>query len=113
MDCCSMDARHGESFPKKPAKVMLHNSNLMYTIYPNDNTRADILHTFFANALWKDYAVSDGGKTCSFIVDGKYPFKIRCKGIRTKELPGRYYVKDELEIGHNKLIPIWMLGLLY
>jgi hypothetical protein len=26
----------GEEFPKKPARVMLHNSNLIYTIYPNE-----------------------------------------------------------------------------
>ena len=30
----------GEEFPKKPSKIMMHNSNLMYSIYPGQGGRA-------------------------------------------------------------------------
>ena len=46
--------RKGESFPKKPAKIMMHNTNLMYSIYPVKVEEQDVLETFFVNTLWKD-----------------------------------------------------------
>lgn len=42
---------------------MMHNSNLMYAIYPNNTTRQEVLETFFVNSLWKDHKVNQGGKT--------------------------------------------------
>ena len=43
----------GESFPKKPARIMLHNTNLMYPIYSVKTDEQNVLETFFTNALWK------------------------------------------------------------
>ena len=37
----------GEEFPKKPSKIMMHNSNLMYSIYPVKVEEQDVLETFF------------------------------------------------------------------
>lgn len=103
----------GESFPKKPAKVLLHNSNLSYTIFPTCCSRLDILLTFFANSLWKDHEVCDGNKYSAFLVDGKYPFVIREKASKAREHEGVYYANDNMEIGEGKHIPLWMFGLLY
>mgnify|MGYP002224532522 CR=1 FL=1 len=38
----------GESFPKKPAKIMMHNTNLMYSIYPVKVEEQDVLETFLS-----------------------------------------------------------------
>ena len=51
---------YGQGFPKKPSKVMLHNSNLMYTIYPGKVERQDVMEAFFVNSLWKDHLVNQG-----------------------------------------------------
>ena len=45
----------GEGFPKKPAKIMMHNTNLMYAIYPIKVEQQDVLETFFVNTMWKDH----------------------------------------------------------
>ena len=66
----------GDSFPKKPAKIMLHNSNLAYSIYPLQIADQDVLETFLANSLWKDHTVNKGGKGLSFIVDEKIPMRV-------------------------------------
>ena len=58
----------GEEFPKKPSKIMMHNSNLMYSIYLSGKyvsskvEEQDVLDTFFANSLWKDHKVHKGDK---------------------------------------------------
>jgi uncharacterized protein len=102
-----------ESFPKKPSKILLHNSNLMYTIYPSNINQLDVLHTFFVNALWKDHLVNEGNKNYSYIIDETYLFKICHEGIKDKEQQGIYYIKDNIDVGHDHLIPLWLLGFLY
>ena len=41
----------GQSYPKKPSKIMLHNTNLMYAIYPIKVEIQELMETFFVNAL--------------------------------------------------------------
>ncbi|MBR7126128.1 MAG: ATP-binding protein, partial [Prevotella sp.] len=49
----------GQTFPKKPAKVMMHNSNLMYAIYPIKAEKQAVMETFFVNTMWKDHKVNE------------------------------------------------------
>ena len=37
----------GQEFPKKPSKVMMHNPNLMYAIYPIKIDEQEVMETFF------------------------------------------------------------------
>ena len=104
---------HGEEFPKKPAMIMMHNPNLMYSIYPVKVERQDILDTFFVNTLWKDHKVNKGDKNMSFLVDGEMPFKICSEGPKPRNNPGITYAVHQLEIGRDNLIPLWLLGFLY
>lgn len=76
----------GEEFPKKPAKIMMHNSNLMYSIYPVKVEEQDVLDTFFVNTLWKDHKVNRGDKNVSFMVDKDKAFKICPEGVKIKIL---------------------------
>ena len=105
----------GEDFPKKPAKVMLHNSNLLYAIYPIQVDKQEAMETFFVNSLWKDHKVNTGGRDCHFLVDGNLKFKITdAQAIGKQRIqPDVYYTRYNTEVGKGKLIPLWLLGFLY
>jgi len=66
----------GHEFPKKPSKVMMHNSNLMYAIYPIQVNEQEVMETFFVNSLWKDHQVNQASKDHYFTIDGNRKFKI-------------------------------------
>ena len=103
----------GESFPKKPSKIMMHNTNLMYSIYPVKVEEQDVLDTFFVNSLWKDHKVHKGDKNVSFMVDEVMPFKICAEGTKIKNNPDVTYALQKAEIGRGNQIPLWMFGFLY
>ena len=103
----------GEEFPKKPSKIMMHNSNLMYSIYPVKVEEQDVLDTFFVNTLWKDHKVHKGDKNVSFMVDEVMPFKICAEGTKIKNNPDVTYALQKAEIGRGNQIPLWMFGFLY
>ncbi len=103
----------GEEFPKKPAKIMMHNPNLMYPIYPVHIEDQDVLDTFFVNSLWKDHKVNKGDKLVPFVVDGRMPFRICTEGAKIKQDPGVTYALHKAEVGRGNLVPLWLLGFLY
>ena len=105
----------GQEFPKKPAKIMLHNSNLMYAIYPIQVDKQEAMETFFVNSMWKDHKVNTGARDCSFVVDEKLKFRILDAKFQGKLRisPDVYYVRYNSEIGKGKQIPLWLLGFLY
>lgn len=104
----------GQDFPKKPGKIILHNTNLMYAIYPIKVVKQDQMETFFSNALWKDHKVNLGPRD-TYIVDDKYKFKI-CDAQKSSKI--RYntdtiYARYNTEVGQDNKIPLWLLGFLY
>ena len=105
----------GQEFPKKPSKVMLHNPNLMYAIYPNDIVRQNVMETFFVNSLWKDHKVNQGSKESYYIVDDTLKFRICDANARGKirMSPDTIYARYNTEIGKGNQIPLWLLGFLY
>ena len=104
----------GQDFPKKPAKIMLHNSNLMYAIYPIQVDKQEAMETFFVNAMWKDHKVNTGCRECSFLVDEKLKFRIvdAKSPCKLRVLPDVIYARYNTEIGKDNQIPLWLLGFL-
>lgn len=105
----------GEEFPRKPAKVMMHNPNLMYAIYPIEYSKQDIMETFFVNALWKDHVVNQGNKDAYYIVDGARKFKV-CPADdnpKARYNPDTIYARYGTEIGQDNRIPLWLFGFVY
>ena len=105
----------GQRFPKKPTKVMLHNSNLMYAIYPSKVEQQDVMETFMVNSLWKDHKVNTGSRDCSYLVDEKLKFRIidaKNPG-RIRYQPDVIYARYNTEVGKGNQIPLWLLGFLY
>ena len=103
----------GQDFPKKPSKVMVHNSNLMYTIYPIQVEKQDVMETFFVNSLWKDHQVNDGEKSNHYIVDGTKRFRV-CDATKSGKMrinPDVIYARYNTEVGFDNQIPLF--GFLY
>lgn len=105
----------GEDFPKKPTKVMMHNSNLMYAIYPITVNDQELMETFFVNSLWKDHLVNQASKEHFYIVDGEKRFRV-CDAHSDQKIryaPDIIYARYNTEVGKENQIPLWLLGFLY
>ncbi len=105
----------GQSFPKKPSKVMLHNPNLMYAIYPSKVDQQDVMETFLVNSLWKDHKVHQSSHESTYLVDGHHRFCV-CNAQQplSKRLPpDTIYARYNTEVGKGNLIPLWLFGFLY
>ncbi len=105
----------GQTFPKKPTKVMMHNPNLMYVIYPIHAEKQELMETFFVNTMWKDHLVNQGGKDSYYIIDNNKKFRI-CDAEKNSKIrinPDTIYARYNTEVGHDNMIPLWLLGFLY
>lgn len=105
----------GEDFPKKPSKVMLHNSNLLYAIYPIHVDKQTAMETFLVNSLWKDHKVNQDSHDNYYTVDGKLKFRIcDANGYnKVRYMNDIIYARYNTEIGRDNQIPLWLLGFLY
>ncbi len=98
----------------KPEKIFLNNPNLMYNL-GNDTDKGNVRETFFLNQVQHKYAVF-ASKTVDFKVDGRYEFELggrNKKQKQIKELQNAFLVKDDIEIGTEQNIPLWLFGFLY
>ena len=103
----------GDEFPKKPSRIIMHNTSLMYSIYPVKVEEQNVLETFFLNNLWKDHKVNKGDKGSSFLIDGSQNFRVCPEGFRAKTNPNIIYAQHKIEVGHGNIIPLWLFGFLY
>ncbi|WP_314666399.1 ATP-binding protein [Prevotella aurantiaca] len=104
----------GQEFPKKPAKVIMNNSNLIYAIYPIHVEQQNVMETFFVNSLLSGHLVNEGNKQGNYIIDENKKFKI-CDAENTKLRLNNetIYVRYNTEVGKDNKIPLWMFGFLY
>lgn len=103
----------GEEFPKKPTKVLLHNSNMNYVLYPRRNDEQEIIETFFMNSMMKDHTVNLGDRHSTFIVDSRLPFKLSTVPEKRKKRDNITYVESNRLVGKDNVIPLWLFGFLY
>ena len=104
----------GQEFPKKPAKVIMNNSNLIYAIYPIHVEQQDVMETFFVNALLSGHLVNEGNKQGNYIIDENKRFRI-CDAENTKMRLNNetIYACYNTEVGKDNKIPLWLFGFLY
>lgn len=104
----------GQEFPKKPAKVMLQNSNLIYAIYPIQLDEQQLMETFFVNALQEVCSVNEGNKQGTYIINQKEKFKV-CDTGKTKKRfsTDTTYTIYNTEVGKDNQVPLWLIGFLY
>ena len=107
----------GDEFPKKPAKIMMHNPNLLYAIYPIVARTQEVMETFFVNTLWKDHKVHQTGKDACYMVDDDRCCRIvdAAANSRLRNTAKTIYAEYNTPsgIGRDNHVPLWLFGLLY
>ena len=107
----------GISALKKPDKIFLENTNLMYLFAGSSGTgdKGTARETFFLNQLAHSHQVRYPEQG-DFLVENTYTIEIGGKNKGRKQLRGlddAYVAADDIEYGHGRTIPLWLFGFLY
>ena len=108
----NMVYRKGDDYPKKPARLLMHNTNLMHVMTPGRVDRQDMIETFFMNAVSAKHKLNVSDRSSTFMLDGKHRFRIMDEVPKRKATDVIYVCSDRRE-GEGQEIPLWMFGLLY
>lgn len=98
----------------KVEKIFIDNPNLMYAIQGQAANIGSIRETFFYNQMRVNNDVT-ASKTSDFRI-GQFSFEIGGTKKGQKQLegdPNGYIVRDDIELGHGNIIPLWQFGLNY
>ncbi|MEI8085693.1 MAG: AAA family ATPase [Paludibacter sp.] len=99
----------------KPEKIYLNNSNLMYNQADENANIGNIRETFIYNQLNALYK-TNASRESDFLVLDKFTLEVGGKNKSQKQidnLQNAYMVKDDIEIGSDNVIPLWLFGFLY
>ena len=102
----------GMSLLQKPDKVYLDNSNLAYAIHGPEVNIGSIRELFFHNQV-KQVATLNYTPTADFLVDEKYLVEIGGPGKSVSKDKDMYVVRDWIDHGAERIIPLWLFGFLY
>ena len=98
----------------RPDKLLLDNPNLFTVLCATPNI-GSIRESFFVSQLSMKHQIHYHDKG-DFIVDDKMVFEIggASKGLAQLEgNPYGYVVADDIEVGFDRKIPLWLFGFLY
>lgn len=104
----------GYTMFRKPDKIYLSNTNIIYAISTNVII-GNVRETFFINQVSQLRYISYP-KSGDFLVDNKYIFEIGGKNKSNKQiinLRNSFLAIDDIEFGYNNKIPLWLFGFLY
>ena len=94
---------------KKPAHIFMQNPNLMFIANYGNLDQAMLHKTFFYNQLAYQNIVT-AGKSGDFCINNGHCFKI---GGTVDSRGSSIDVRDMIETGKGKVIPLWLFGFLY
>ncbi len=98
----------------KVEKVFIDNPNLMYSLGSTGTNIGSARETFFYNQMRVENPVVSSKKTDFRIGDKIFEVGGASKGERQLEGdPNGYVVRDDIERGNGKYIPLWHFGLTY
>ncbi len=98
----------------KIEKAYIDNPSLMTTLASNHPNTGNLRETFFFNQMRVNYPIK-ASRESDFVING-YTFEIGGKKKRKKQIedvPDGRIVKDEIETGHDIIIPLWYFGMTY
>lgn len=100
---------------QKPDKIFLDNTNLQYVLNPTQADVGSIRETFLASQVSPKHELHLH-RQADFIIDHQYIIEVGGKSKPPRQiagLPDAYLAVDNLEIGNNHRIPLWLFGMLY
>lgn len=98
----------------KVEKVYLDNTNLMFALSHENTNVGNVRETFFYNQMRVNNNVVST-KSADFRI-GKNIFEVGGHAKGTRQLdgdPNGYVVRDDIEYGSKRFIPLWQFGLNY
>jgi len=98
----------------KPEKIYPGSTSLMYALSDGVPYIGILRETFFFNQLTQHYKIS-GHATADFTVENN-AFEIGGKNKKTMQIKGiknSWIVSDNIEVGFERRIPLWLFGFLY
>ena len=105
--------KKGDDSSKKPEKVYLQNTNLIYAFWPVQIADQSVKETFFYNSLIRKHNVHSGEKNAHFLIDGETRFSIQAGSLDKKKSKADYIAVDNIDKGEDNRIPLWLFGFLY
>lgn len=102
----------GAMFPKKPSRVFLHNTNLLYAVSMSKPDELSVMETYLYNMLHSRYKVYAKRKGVTFSVNDK-DFCVYATNQKIKKNEHVINAISNLEVGHQNNIPLWLFGFLY
>ena len=103
----------GVSFPKKPDKLFMNNTNIMFPTKLGEVDRQALCDTFFYNQLNVLEKVNKSGRKSQFLINGKNHFKIELENNKSAKSHSHFVVVDAKQTEGNNIIPLWLFGFLY
>ena len=103
----------GDGIFSKPEKLYLNNTNLHYA-YCESAEIGTVREVFFNSMMFK-YSLEIPPKG-DFLVDQSYTFEIGGKNKTKKQIKNienSFIVVDDVEVGGERKIPLWLFGFLY
>ena len=99
----------------KPEKLYLNNTNLLFALVGTQVDSGTVRETFFMNQLNGIVKLNIPEKG-DFLLNEEYIMEVGGRSKKQKQLiriEKGYIVKDDIEIGANNIIPLWLFGFLY
>lgn len=100
---------------RKPDKIYLNNTALVFALAKDKSNRGNIRETFFYSQV-SQMSEIELPKSGDFMVDNQYTFEVGGKNKTSKqikELENAFLVKDDVAFGSGNTIPLWLFGFLY
>lgn len=99
----------------KPEKLYLNNTSLIYALANENYNIGNVRETFVLNQLKGLHKVNlpENG---DFLIEDKIIIEVGGKSKSKKQIAdvsNAYIAKDQIEIGFNNIIPVWLFGFLY
>ena len=98
----------------KVEKLYIDNTNLIYTLAPDNADTGNVRETFFMNQMRVMNEILSSS-TADFEIGNKI-FEIGGRKKGQKQLQNAsegYIVKDDIESGYANVVPLWAFGLNY
>ena len=88
---------------------------MLYVLAKENANTGNIRETFILNQLQHIHSVHLPGRG-DFLVDDTYTIEVGGKGkskSQINDLEHAYVAKDQIEVGFDRVIPVWLFGFLY